>query len=236
MERELSVLEPYQTQMSLAGQIQELADQIRPDSPLALVGHSWGGMLAALTAAEYPSFVRRLIPVGCGSVRDGDGLTVKETRLRGLGEPDAAVYQGLLERLSAGAATPEELALLGSLAMRADRYDAVPDKHDDPIDVRTDIHQAVWPEVAALRARGGLAQRVGRIACPVLDAAWTGCTLARKTVKLLGGLADHLSKGVLVIAPRTDYLCGRMAPEMMNTLSHDLNTAASNRRAGACVF
>ena len=47
--------------------LHELAAELGHDSPLAIVGHSWGAMLALCYAAEYPENVGPIVLVGCGT-------------------------------------------------------------------------------------------------------------------------------------------------------------------------
>ena len=47
--------------------LHELSTDLNGDSPLAIVGHSWGAMLALCYAAEHPSKVGPIVLVGCGT-------------------------------------------------------------------------------------------------------------------------------------------------------------------------
>ncbi|HXH61855.1 MAG TPA: alpha/beta fold hydrolase, partial [Fimbriimonadaceae bacterium] len=61
-------LEPYQSAVTVEGQIDELAQAISDDAqpPVVLIGHSWGAMLALLTAARHPILVAKVILVCSG--------------------------------------------------------------------------------------------------------------------------------------------------------------------------
>ena len=50
------VLEPFQTEMAVSGQIDELRRVIErhADKPVTLIGHSWGAMLCFMFAATHP--------------------------------------------------------------------------------------------------------------------------------------------------------------------------------------
>lgn len=164
----LGILEPHQTAPSLEGQVEELAEQVRPDAPVALVGYSWGAMLGVLTAAAHPDLFSRLILVGSGSFRDGDGGRIRQTRLERLGAEKGAEFRAIVDRLEARTAAPEDMGRLGALAASVDQYDATADTHIDPVDVRGDIYERVWPQAAALRASGELLERAALVRCPVL--------------------------------------------------------------------
>ncbi|PKL57949.1 MAG: alpha/beta hydrolase, partial [Methanomicrobiales archaeon HGW-Methanomicrobiales-5] len=60
-----SVLEPFQTETSLEGQIQELRSVLSDHGrvPVTLIGFSWGAFLSWMVAARYPALVSKLILV-----------------------------------------------------------------------------------------------------------------------------------------------------------------------------
>jgi pimeloyl-ACP methyl ester carboxylesterase len=70
--RELSnmsgIIEPLQTAMSIGGQVEELQTVLKENTafPVILIGHSWGAWLSFMFAAEYPSFISKLILVASG--------------------------------------------------------------------------------------------------------------------------------------------------------------------------
>jgi len=47
--------------------LHELASVLNGDSPVAIVGHSWGAMLALCYAAEHPDKAGPIVLVGCGT-------------------------------------------------------------------------------------------------------------------------------------------------------------------------
>jgi pimeloyl-ACP methyl ester carboxylesterase len=85
--RELSavkgVLEPFQTETSLEGQIRELRSVLEKDGrvPVTLVGFSWGAFLSWMVAARYPALVGKLILVGCPPFEEQDAAAITQTRL-----------------------------------------------------------------------------------------------------------------------------------------------------------
>ena len=85
--RELSaftgVLEPFQTEMTLDGQVQELRSVLEEEAqvPVTLVGFSWGAFLSWMTAARYPSLVRKLILVSSPPFEESYAGAITRTRL-----------------------------------------------------------------------------------------------------------------------------------------------------------
>ncbi|HUX14545.1 MAG TPA: alpha/beta hydrolase, partial [Spirochaetia bacterium] len=69
------ILEPFQRgssgePLSVARHVADLRQLIesrREDTLPAIVGHSWGAMLALAYAAEYPDSIAALVLIGCGS-------------------------------------------------------------------------------------------------------------------------------------------------------------------------
>jgi pimeloyl-ACP methyl ester carboxylesterase len=68
------VLEPFQRRsggepLTVARHVEDLRELVesRPEERPAIVGHSWGAMLALAFAAAHPELAGPLVPVGCGT-------------------------------------------------------------------------------------------------------------------------------------------------------------------------
>ena len=57
--------------------LHELAVDLGGDSPVAIVGHSWGAMLALCYAAEHPSNAGPIVLVGCGAFDQSSRSTMQ---------------------------------------------------------------------------------------------------------------------------------------------------------------
>mgnify|MGYP001814339535 FL=1 len=57
--------------------IHTLATELGGDSPAAIVGHSWGAMLALCYAAEHPSKVGPIVLIGCGTFDQASRITMQ---------------------------------------------------------------------------------------------------------------------------------------------------------------
>ncbi|MEM9426911.1 MAG: alpha/beta hydrolase [Pseudomonadota bacterium] len=157
------VLEPFQTRDTLAGQVAELRDKLKPYAPVHLIGWSWGAWLALLFAAENARAVRQVILVGSGPFRADDADRTRETRRSRL----SAAEQQELDQLKKQWDRPPAFARSLALYQKMDAH--TPDR-PPYLDVQYDahIHRSVWAEVAALRTSGALLERAARVACPVL--------------------------------------------------------------------
>lgn len=75
LQNRFRILEPLQRisggiPLTVAGHVADLYDVLRDpvrESPIRLVGHSWGAMLALAYAARYPAEVDRVLIIGCGT-------------------------------------------------------------------------------------------------------------------------------------------------------------------------
>ncbi len=65
------VLEPFQTETTLDGQVQELRSVLveQGNPPVTLVGFSWGALLSFILAARHPDLVKKLILASCPRLR-----------------------------------------------------------------------------------------------------------------------------------------------------------------------
>ena len=168
------VLEPFQTAMSINGQVEELRLTLENHAtlPVTLVGYSWGAWLSYIVAARYPALVDKLVLVSSGPFEEHFVRGRQQVRLSRFNEADYAEFEtvantfGRLEGIDKNIA----LARLGTLSLKADTYDAIKDEDETfaSFDIRADIFQSVWPEAAEMRCSGKLLALGQQIICPVV--------------------------------------------------------------------
>ena len=165
------VLEPFQTETTLDGQVQELRSVLveQGTPPVTLVGFSYGAFLSFILAARYPDLVKKLILVSCPPLEARYAAAITQIRMNRLNSKGRATAQSLLARLAAPD-TPNKNALLAELGTMLARVDAF-----DPANVpeegfhcQYDLFQGVWEETCALREKQILLQMADAITCPVL--------------------------------------------------------------------
>ena len=165
------VLEPFQTEDSIDGQVQELRTVLveNGDLPLILIGFSWGAWLSFIFAANYSAFVRKLILVGSGPFEEKYAVGIQKTRLNRLSQKDRKEAESLIKILSESATKHQTRVFkrLGELYSRADAYGPVTQKSES-VDFRFVIFQRVWKEAEKLRRSGKLLQLGEAIKCPVV--------------------------------------------------------------------
>lgn len=167
-------LEPYQSQRSVDGQIEELREQIAAcfgENPAVLVGHSWGAWLCAMTAARYPECVSKLILVGAGPLEDSYVKRIESRRFSHFSEEERRRYHTLLRQLEgeadiSGTEKDSLLGELGALCEKADTFHALPptEEHVTP---DGELYGTVFSEAAEMRRKGLLPDVFERIRCPL---------------------------------------------------------------------
>jgi pimeloyl-ACP methyl ester carboxylesterase len=168
-----TVLEPRQRRsggdpLTVAGHVEDLA-AVLPEGA-ALVGWSWGAMLALSFAAAHPGRARSLALVGCGTynsvAREAYAAAVEVK----LGEKGGRRVAELEERLEA-AATPGEadrlLDALRCLMEEAQSFDPLP-ATADPVEVDGRGHRETWADVLRLQAEGVEPAAFTAVTCPAL--------------------------------------------------------------------
>lgn len=176
--RELSgdygVLEPIQTETSLEGQIQELYKTLCEygDTPVILIGHSWGAWLSFIMTARYPAIVRKLILVGSGPFRAEYVKALEESRFSRMSSEERTEAYAIIEALDMENTVnkDEKLARLGELVEKADNYDIeqIETEKADKIPVEGNTFRQVWSEASELRRNGRLLEYGRQIKCPVI--------------------------------------------------------------------
>ncbi len=130
----------------------------------ALVGHSWGAMLALAYAAAHPGMVACLALVGCGTFD-----TASRTRLQEiLGERMDDDLRRRMERL------PEEfpdedrrLSAFGDLITPLFSYDLIPDEDEAEVADGRGHHEA-WDDMMRLQEEGVYPSAFETIDAPVI--------------------------------------------------------------------
>jgi pimeloyl-ACP methyl ester carboxylesterase len=184
---DIGILEPFQTEATLEGQIIELHDVLskHAELPVVLIGHSWGAWLVFIVASRYPAIVKKVIMVGSGPFVQKYAESIVPERLKRL---------SIKERINAFKLTDiiygdtfgdkdKSMAQLGELFSKADTYEAVRlEKEPEPLEVSEEINRKVWAEGEALRKSGELLEMGKKIKCPV--------------VAVHGDYDPHLAEGV----------------------------------------
>ncbi|MDD1694709.1 MAG: alpha/beta hydrolase [Methanoregula sp.] len=173
--RELSsvngVLEPFQTETTLEGQVQELRSALVEQGmlPVTLIGFSWGAFLSWMLAARYPDLVKKLILVSSPPFEEQYAAAITQTRMTRLNKKGQAEAQAMLAKLADPDVAEKNtlLAKLGTLLARADAYDPA-NVPDEGFHCQYEVFRGVWDEACELRQKQILVQMAKAIRCPVV--------------------------------------------------------------------
>jgi pimeloyl-ACP methyl ester carboxylesterase len=166
------VLEPLQTTDTLDGQVRELKNVLvkHCQSPVTVIGFSWGAWLGWLLAARHPELVGKLILISSGPFEEKyAGSSIMSTRMQRLSEAEQAEAATLLRKLEDPDAKTDNTTLsrFGELMTIADSFDLL-DDYDTTVTLRGNIFQRVWPQASQLRSNGKLLAVGKDIHCPVV--------------------------------------------------------------------
>ena len=170
LSRYQGILEPLQTMTTIDGQIQELAHIIEhhADSPLMLIGHSWGAWLAVMYAARFPLSVKKIILVSSGPFEENYVPQITETRWNRMNDEEKRTLQTLNKALDDPNDKQKDIAFarVGSMFLHIDSYKPVVIETD--VDVQYTIFQQVWKEADEMRRSGALLDLCRQLQCPVV--------------------------------------------------------------------
>ena len=171
LEDAFRVLEPYQrgsgeAPLSVAVHVADLDEFLAahcPNERPALVGHSWGAMLALAYAAAHPDRVASLTLVGSGTFDLASRRRYEETRNERIGDD----LRRRLARLESE--TPdrsERLKRRHELTVHTESVDPVAPEEDGEVDGQA--NRETWDDMMRLQADGTYPAAFAAIHAPVL--------------------------------------------------------------------
>jgi pimeloyl-ACP methyl ester carboxylesterase len=171
---EFRALEPLQRHsggapLTVARHVADLAAVLPAGA--AVVGWSWGAMLALSFAAAHPERVRSVALVGCGTYDEASRAAYEQALASRLGEEGRRRAEGLRREMAAAASEEERdrlLAALGRLLGRAQAWDPLPEEEGEPLGVDARGHGETWADALRLQAAGVEPAAFAAVTCPVL--------------------------------------------------------------------
>jgi len=166
------VVEPFQRgagaeSLTVARHVEDLREVLKSHCggrPAALVGHSWGAMLALAYAAAYPDTISCLALIGCGTFDTESRACLEATRQERMDDH----LTRRMQRLEASTADPDKRMLaMGGLFQRIDSHDLLP--VEDAI-LRCDAraNAETWQDMMRLQAEGTYPSAFSAIAAPAI--------------------------------------------------------------------
>lgn len=166
------VLEPWQRRsggepLTVARHVADLHEVVQAygaDQRPAIVGHSWGAMLALAYAAAHPDWAGPLVLIGCGTFDPAARARMNETR-------EARMDGTMLARLAqieAEVPDPDNrLYALGRLMMAVDSY-ALASSKTGLEECDAAANRETWDDMLRLQAAGVYPAAFAAIQVPVL--------------------------------------------------------------------
>ena len=128
----------------------------------ALVGHSWGAMLALAFASAHPDLSGPIALVGCGTFDLAARAHYRAT-------VDARIGSEAMAHLTAATDPDERLRLMAEIYPKADQFDALPEENpsdEGPFDARG--HEETWSDMMRCQAEGLYPAAFSRVRGPVI--------------------------------------------------------------------
>jgi pimeloyl-ACP methyl ester carboxylesterase len=154
----IGVIEPLQTKDSLDGQIEELQRQLtaHADIPVALIGSSWGAVLALFVASRAPELVRKLILIGSAVFDAENSSRIENIRMARLDDQRRRRYAEIMSEMETASARDRQrlMSEWGEMLFDADVYDPLT-VDLEIIEVQHDVFAKVWSDFVVLRDRPG---------------------------------------------------------------------------------
>lgn len=137
------------------------------DSPVAIVGHSWGAMLALCYAAAHPSRAGPIVLVGCGTFDQSSRRRMQATIEERMDDD----VRDLIRQLSIGPAGPaEQFIQTFRLTRHIFDYDPIgayaEKEESEPFDLKA--HDETWNDMRKLQDEGTYPKAFAAVESPVL--------------------------------------------------------------------
>lgn len=165
------VLEPFQTKSTIEGQIKELHTMIvrHCETPVILIGHSWGAWLSYIFTSRFPELVQKLILVSSGSFEEKYNKSILDIRLGRLSAREKKEVISISQQLNSQDTniSKDSFIRLGRLMTKADSYDLIDEDNDIAL-MQPKIFHPIWREADKLRESGRLLSYGHSIQCPVV--------------------------------------------------------------------
>ncbi|MCD4693715.1 MAG: alpha/beta hydrolase [Calditrichales bacterium] len=178
LQNRFRVLEPLQrisggVPLTVAGHVADLYDVLRDpvqESPIRLVGHSWGAMLALTYAARYPAEIDRVVIIGCGTFDNRSRETYQNSMAQRM-DPDT---QRRINSLKAQLANEKDrqrrnelFTKFGAIYTRIQSFNPFPAK-PNVLDCDEGGYRETWKDALSLQERGVQPAEFTRIQSPVI--------------------------------------------------------------------
>lgn len=146
--------------------LHELATDLGGDSPVAILGHSWGAMLALCYAAKHPGKAGAIVLVGCGTFDPASRNRMRATIEQRIDDQ----LRDRIRRVSVEPADPaDQFMRTFKLTRHVFDYDPISpyaEEEYEPFDLKA--HDETWSDMQRLQDDGTYPKAFAAIESPVL--------------------------------------------------------------------
>ncbi|MCG8405603.1 MAG: alpha/beta hydrolase [Phycisphaerales bacterium] len=170
---DFQVLEPFQRgagdeRLTVSHHVTDLHELLQPhggDSRPAIVGHSWGAMLALAYGALHSDSIGAIVLVSCGTFDPASRERMTDIREQRMGDTLKGRAARIMERYPTN--PDARLKAMGRLYQVIDSVKLIPHKDEtDAFDARA--HQESWEDMVRLQEEGRYPAEFSAIRTPVL--------------------------------------------------------------------
>jgi pimeloyl-ACP methyl ester carboxylesterase len=166
------VIEYVQQKSTIEGLKCELLDIVddQCNSPLTLIGHSWGAWLSIIFAAAYPEKIKKLILVNSGPFEEIYAKNIMPKRLERLTSEEMKEFINLSEKLKNKKISNKNQVFyqLGNFIHKVDSYLPIDQQIKEKCRYNYHAFREIWPEASLLRQSGELLKIAKKVTCPVI--------------------------------------------------------------------
>jgi|AntRauTorckE6833_2_1112554.scaffolds.fasta_scaffold00234_36 pimeloyl-ACP methyl ester carboxylesterase len=153
LSNEHSVIEHLQVKDTINLLLDDIKKTIteQAETPVTIIGYSWGAWLAILFTSKYQKLVEKLILVSSGPFLEKDSKNIMDERGNRFNKKDKKEFLKLCKKFSdSNVITDKDFERFISLIEKADSYQLIENKNDN-LDFRYNLYKKIWKEAAALR-------------------------------------------------------------------------------------
>ncbi len=137
------------------------------ETPVTIIGYSWGAWLGILFTSKYQNLVEKVILVSSAPFKEKDSKNIMDVRINRLNEKEKKEFLKLSKKFSeSDLITDKDFKRLISLFEKVDSYHLIESKSDN-LDFRYNLYKNIWKEAAALRENNVLINSLKKINCKI---------------------------------------------------------------------
>ena len=163
------VIEYLQTKESielLLKDIQKILSK-KAQSPVNVIGFSWGAWLAVFFADQYPEMVKSLILISSGPFEEKYSKNIHKNRFNRMNDKEKELFEKVEQKFIEGKNV--KIKLLNNFVDLMHKVDAYQYKesNNNVTNFQINLYKKIWNEAAKLRENNQLIKSLAKIDCPI---------------------------------------------------------------------